>query len=75
MLNSFLPQHTSDLAHPLFGSIVGLFEFFLFLIELFEVVVFYHNHLGSVGQVVSELRDLCFHYFHVRNGFFAPFPT
>jgi len=55
MLNSFRPQHTPDLAHPLFGSIVGLLEFFLFLIESFEVVVFCHNNLGGAVQLPSEV--------------------
>jgi len=75
MLNSFLPQHTPELAHPLFASIIGLLEFFLFLIELFEVVVLCHNDLGGAVQLASEVRDLCFHWFHVRNGFFAPLPS
>jgi len=51
MLNSFLPQHTPDLAHPLFVSIEGLFEFLLFLIEPFEVVIFCHNDLGSAIEL------------------------
>jgi len=69
MLNSFLPQHTPNLAHPLFASIVGLLEFLLFLIEPFEVVVLCHNDLGGAIELASEVRDLCFQGFH---GFFAP---
>ena len=72
MLNSFLPQHTSDLAHPLFASIVGLLEFLFFFIEPFEVVILCHNDLGSAIELASEVRDLCFHCFHVRKAFFAP---
>ena len=49
MLNSILPQHTPDLVHSPFGSIVDLLASFLFLIKLFEVVVFGHYDLG--GQV------------------------
>jgi len=75
MLNSFFPQQTPDLAHPLFGSIVGLLEFLLFLIESFEVVVFCHNNLGGSVQLASENRDLCFHCFHIRNGFFTRLPS
>jgi len=55
MLNSFSPECGSDLAHPLFDSIVGLLEFFLILVELFEVVVFCHNDLGSAIQLASEV--------------------
>jgi len=73
MLNSFLPQHSPDLAHPLFASIVGLLEFLLFLVEPFEVVIFCHNDLGSPIELASEVRDLSFQGLHVRNGFFAPF--
>jgi len=40
MLNSFSPERGSDVAHSLFGSIVGLFKFFLLLVPSFEVVVF-----------------------------------
>jgi len=69
MLNSFLPEHTPNLTHPLFASIVGLLEFLFLLIELFEVVVFCHNDLGSAIELASEVRDLCFQSFH---GFFAP---
>jgi len=69
MLNSFLPQHTSGLAHALFASIVGLLEFLLFLIESFEVVVFCHNDLGGAIELALEVRDLCSQGFH---GFFAP---
>jgi len=70
MLNSLFPQHTPDLALPLFSSVVGLLEFLLFLIEPFEVVILCHNNLGSAIQLASEVRDLCFQSF---NGFFAPF--
>jgi len=69
MLNSFLPQHTSDLAHPLFASVVGLLEFLFLLIEPFEVVVLCHNDLGSAIELASEVRDFFFQGFH---GFFAP---
>jgi len=55
MLNSFPPPHTPKLAYPLFASIVGLLEFFLFLIESFEVVVFCHNDLGGAVQLASEV--------------------
>ena len=73
MLNSFLPQHTPDLAHPLFGSIVGLLEFFLFLIESFEVVVFCNDGLRTAIELASEVRDRFFQSFPVRiNCFFAP---
>ena len=72
MLTWFLPQHTPNLAHSLFGSIVGVLEFFLFLIELLEFVVLCHNDLGGVVQLTSEVRDLCFNYFHVPNCFFPP---
>ena len=72
MLNSFFPQHPADLAHPLFALIIGLLDFVLFLIEPFEVVIFYHNDLGSAIELASEVRDLSFQGFHVWNGFFAP---
>ena len=51
MLDSFLPQHTPDLAHPLFASIVGLLEVFLFLIESFEVGVFCDNGFSQRKRV------------------------
>jgi len=73
MLNSFLPQHTPDLAHPLFASVVGLLEFLLFLIEPFKVVILCHNDLGSAIELASEVPDFFFQGFHVRNGVFAPF--
>jgi len=69
MLNSFLPQHTSDLTHPLFASVVGLLEFLFLLIEPFEVVILCHNDLGSAIELASEVRDFFFQGFH---GFFAP---
>jgi len=73
MLNSFLPQPTPDLAHPLFASIVGFLEFLLFLIESFEVVVFCDNGLCGAVELVSEVCDRFFQSFHVRNNcFFAP---
>jgi len=73
MLDSFLPQHTPDLAHPLFGLIVGLLEVFLFLLELFEVVVFCDDGLRGAIELALEVRDRFFQGFHVRNdGFFAP---
>jgi len=72
MLNSFLPQHTPDLAHPLFGSIVGLLEFLLFLIEPFEVVILCHNDSGSAIELASAVRDFSSKGFHVRNGFLGP---
>ena len=75
MLNSFLPQHTPYMAHPLLDSIVALWEFFLFLIQSFEVVVLRHNDLGGAVQLASEVRDLCSHSFHVRNGSFTPLPS
>jgi len=73
MLNSFLPQHSPDLAHPLFASIVGLLEFLLFLIGSFEVVVFGVDGLRGAIELASEVRDRFFQRFHVRNdSFFAP---
>ena len=51
MLESFSPEAGSDLAHYLFGSIVGLLEFFLLLVQSFEVVVFCHNDLGSAMEL------------------------
>ena len=70
MLNSFLPQHTPDVAHPLFASVVCLLELLFLLVDPFEVVVFCHNDLGSAIELASKVRDLFFHGFH---GFFAPF--
>ena len=69
MLNSFLPQYTSDLAHPLLASIVDLLEFLLFFIEPFEVVIFCHNDLGSAIELASEFRDF---FFQGLDGFLAP---
>jgi len=69
MLNSFLPQHTPYLAHPLFASVVGLLEFLFLPVEPFEVLVFCHNDLGRSIELASEVQDLCFQSFH---GFFAP---
>ena len=69
MLNSFLPQHAPDLAHPLFASVVGLLEFLFFLIEPFKVVALCHNDLGSAIELASEFRDFLFQGFY---GFFAP---
>jgi len=75
MLNSFLPGHTLDLAHPLFGSIVGLLEFFHCLIESFEVIIFCDDGLRSAIELASEVRDRFFQSFHVWNKcFFAPLP-
>ena len=72
MLNSFLPEHTSVLALPLFASIVCWLEFLLFLIEPFEVVVLRHNDFASAIELASEVRDFSFQGFHIRHGFFAP---
>ena len=69
MPNSFSPERGSDLAHPVFDSIVGLLKFFLLLVESFEVVVFCHNDLGGAVQLASEVRYLPFQGFH---GFLAP---
>jgi len=69
MLNSFLPQHSPDLAHPLFPSIVDLLEFVLLLIESFEVVVLRHNDLAGMVEMASRVSDMPFHCFH---GVFAP---
>jgi len=69
MLNSFLPQHTSDLTHPLFASVVGLLGFLFLLIEPFEVVILCHNDLGSTIELASEVRHFFFPGF---NCFFAP---
>ena len=55
MLDSFLPQHPSDLAHTLFGSIVGLLEFFLLLIEWFELVIFCDDRWPDTGELASEV--------------------
>jgi len=71
MLNSFLPQYSPELAHPLFASIIGLLEFFHFLIEPFEVVIFCHKDLGTAINLASEVRDCSFPSFHVQTGFFA----
>ena len=71
MLYSFFPQYTPDLAHPLFGSILGLLEFFLFLVLSSEVVVFCHNDLGGAMELALEVRDFPFSGFQVRNGFVA----
>ena len=60
MLNSFFPQQTPNLAHPLFASIVGLLEFLSLLIEPFQVVVFCHTDLGSAMEMASEVHDLSF---------------
>jgi len=57
MLNSFLPQHTHDLAHPLFAPIVCVLEFLFCLIEPFEVVVLRHNDLGGAIELALEVRD------------------
>jgi len=70
MLNSFLPQHTSDLAYPLFASLVCLLEFLFLLVKSFEIVVFCHNDLGSAIELASEVRDFSFQGF---NGFLALF--
>ena len=73
MLDSFLLQHTPDLAHLLFGSIIDSLEFFLFLIESFEVVVFCDDGLRDAIDLALEVRDRFFQGFHVRNNsFFAP---
>jgi len=69
MLNPFPPKHTSDLAHPLFTSIVGLLEFLFLFIEPFEIVILCHNDLGSAIELASEFRDFFFQGLH---GFFAP---
>jgi len=72
MLNSFLTQHTPDLAHPLFASIVGLLELLLFRIEPFELVIFCHHDLGSPIELALEVLDFSLNGFHIRNGCFAP---
>ena len=72
MPNSFLPQHTPELAHPLFASIIGLLEFFLFLIESFEVVVFCDDGSRSAIELATEVRDRFFQSFPVRNNCFFP---
>jgi len=75
MLDSISPQYSPKLAHPLFGSIVGLLEFLLFLIEPFKVVVFCDHGLRSTIELASEIRDGFFEGFHVRNHrFFALLP-
>jgi len=55
MLHPFSPEHGSDLAHARFGSIVAMLEFFLLLVESSEVVLFYHNDLGSTIELASEV--------------------
>jgi len=60
MFNSFLPEHTPDLAHPLFAWIVGLLEFLFFRIEPFEVVVFCDDGLRNAIELASEVRDRFF---------------
>ena len=55
MLPSFFPQHTPNLAHPVFASVVGLLEFLLFLIEPFEVIILCHNDLGRAIELASDL--------------------
>jgi len=72
MLNSFLPRYAPNLTHSLFASVVGLLEFLLLLIELFEVIILCHNDLASAIELASEVRDFFFQDCHVRNGFFAP---
>jgi len=71
MLDSFLPQHTPDLAHPLLCLIVHLLEFFLFLIESFEVVVFGDDGLRGTIELASDVQDRFFQGFHVRNDTFS----
>ena len=74
MLNSFFRQHTLDLAHPLFVSIVGLLEFFHSVIESFKVIIFCDDGLRSAIELASEVRDRFFQGLPVRNNcFFAPF--
>jgi len=72
MLNSFSPERGSDLAHFLFDTIVCLLEFFLLLVESFEVVVIGDDDLRGAIELAPEVRDCLFQSFHVRNGFFAP---
>ena len=60
MLESFLQLQNPDLAHPLFGSIVGLLKFFLFLIESFEVIVFCDHGLRGTIELPSDVRDRLF---------------
>jgi len=57
MLDFFLPPLTPALVHPLFGSIVGLLEFFLFLIQSFDLVVFGNNSLRGAIQLASKVQD------------------
>jgi len=75
MQNFFLPQYSPDLAHSLFGSIVGLLEFFLFLVKAFEVVVFGPSDLGGAVESAPEARDLSFHCLHFQKSFFPPIPS
>jgi len=74
MLNSFSPERGSDLAHPLFDLIVCWLEFFLLLVESFEVVVFYHNYLGGTIEFATEVRYSPVQSFYVVTSFFAPLP-
>jgi len=53
MLDSSLRQYTPDLAHPLFGSIVSLLDFFFFLIESFEVLVYCDDGLRGAVELAS----------------------
>jgi len=71
MLDSFLPQHTPDLAHRLFGSIVGLLEFVLFLIESFEVVVFCDERLRGAVKLASEVQNYFFQGFQSGTNIFS----
>jgi len=75
MINPFFPEHGSDMAHPLFGSIVCLLEFFLLLVEVFEVVVFCHNKLGGAIQLPSEVRYSSVQRVPIWTSFFAPLPS
>jgi len=61
-----------DRVYSLFPLIVGLLEFFLLLVESFEVVVLCNNDLGSAIELALEVRDFSFQGFNVWNGFFAP---
>jgi len=71
MLDSFFPPHTPDLVHSVFGSLVSLLEFFLFLVESFEDVVFCHNDLGHQQKIIVRLvRRCCVRMLGVGN--FAP---
>jgi len=75
MLNSFSPECASDLVHPLFDSIVCLWEFFFLLVESFEVIVFCPNSLGGVIELASDVRYSSVESFYVWKRFFAPFPS